>query len=401
MRKHSDKKNKLNLKRYINKNSDILEKLQESENNFRSLFETINEMIFVGALDGKIIYTNSSVSEKLGFSEEELQKMYILDVHPDEYKKQAEIILSKMLNKELSICPIPLRKKDNRLLPVETRIWLGKWDNKDVIYGLSKDLSLVQVEHDKFQKFFESNPCPMVITESGSKKIMQVNEAFTEIIGYEKSEVIGKASRELELFIDYYNKEELEKQLASGGNFKNIEIKVSTKNKVLIGMFSGESLDYMGKQFFLTVMTDYISKPIDINKLKLLVLCKYVNKQLRIKKLIGEKTVLRFQYIVSRLIKELNFTKETAEGLIIDFINTISESLEELRNAVYAKDYSELAKVSHSIKGVAGNIRIPELADICFELEKNAKLENFELCNVMIKEINNIYLKLHRDIYKL
>jgi PAS domain S-box len=214
-------------------------------------------MIFVGTLDGKIIYTNTAVSEKLGYSDAELKNMYILDVHPDQYKKEAEIILLKMLKKELSVCPIPLNKKNNKLLPVETRVWFGKWDNKAVIYGLSKDLSLVQAEHDKFQKLFESNPCPMVITESGSNKIMQINEAFTEKIGYEKSEIIGKTSYELKLFPDYIHKKELEKQILNNGNIKNVEMKICVKNgDILTGLFSGELLDYMGDEFFLTVMTD-------------------------------------------------------------------------------------------------------------------------------------------------
>lgn len=118
-------------------------------------------------------------------------------------------------------------------------------------------------------------------------------------------------------------------------------------------------------------------------------------------KLTEEKPVLNFKHIAFKLIKELNFTEELAKELIIEFTNTISEELEKLRKAAYDKDYLELAKISHSIKGAASNLRIQELADICFELEKGAKVHNLELCNVMIKEINNIYLKLHLDIYKL
>ncbi|KZL92296.1 PAS domain S-box protein [Clostridium magnum] len=263
------KQNKIKLKKYIGRNVNILKKLRDSENNFRSFFETIHEMIFVGTLDGKIIYTNTAVSEKLGYSSEELKNMYILDVHPEQYRKEAEIILLKMLKKELSICPIPLNRKDNKLLPVETRVWFGKWDNKDVIYGLSKDLSLVQAEHDKFQKLFESNPCPMVITEIGSSKVMQINEAFVEKIGYERSEIIGKTTYELNLFPDYIRKKELEKQIVNKGSIKNEELEIYSKNgDKLTGLFSGELLNYIGHEFFLTVMTDITQRKYAEQQLK-------------------------------------------------------------------------------------------------------------------------------------
>lgn len=96
----------------------------------------------------------------------------------------------------------------------------------------------------------------------------------------------------------------------------------------------------------------------------------------------------------------MDFTKEIAEELLIDFIETIGKSLGDLRNALYPKDYSELARISHGIKGAASNLRMQELAKVCFELEKNAKLQELELCNNSIKNINNIYLKLYMDIDK-
>lgn len=267
--KYGYNKNKVMLGTRMGKNILMLKRLRDSENNFRSLIETIDEMIIVGTIDGKIIYTNAAVSKKLGYEDEELRNMKILDLHPVQYRKEAEIILSKMLKKEQDICPIPLRKKNNDFIPVETRVWLGKWDDKDVIYGLSKDLSLVQAERDKFQKLFESNPCPMVISESSSEKIVQINRAFTDVIGYKESEVIGNIWRQLRLFPNINKKEEVGKQIVNSGHITNEELKIASKNgELLTGLFSGELLDYMGDKFFLTVMTDITKRKYTEQQLK-------------------------------------------------------------------------------------------------------------------------------------
>ena len=56
----------------------IQEKLQSSEENFRTFFETIDDLIFIGNQQGEIFYTNNTVSRKLGYTPEELHSMHIL-----------------------------------------------------------------------------------------------------------------------------------------------------------------------------------------------------------------------------------------------------------------------------------------------------------------------------------
>lgn len=113
-----------------------------------------------------------------------------------------------------------------------------------------------------------------------------------------------------------------------------------------------------------------------------------------------EKYSIIYKDIVVNIIKELNLTKDMAEELVLEFIEVVAKSLEDLRSSIDSKDYSELAKISHSIKGAASTLRIQELANSYFEIEKNAKIQNLEVCNSIIKDINKIYLKLNENINK-
>lgn len=144
-------------------------------------------------------------------------------------------------------------------------------------------------------------------------------------------------------------------------------------------------------------MTDYLSKPIDINKLKL-ILNEYACSALKIASEIEDQPMLSFNNLVQQITKELGLTKEIVEKLLKDFIVEIQKSLEDLEKAVHAKEFSEVCRISHCIKGAASNLRVKELTKTCLKLENNAKVQDQDLCYNNIREINNIYLKLYTDI---
>lgn len=149
----------------------------------------------------------------------------------------------------------------------EMIIIFGKWNNEDAIYMLSKDLSLIQAERDKFHKLFESNPCPILISEIGSGKIIQINKAFIEKSGYAKEEIIGRTVLELKLTTNYNG--ELKSNILDSGKFKNIEIEVYDRNgNKLTGLFSGEALDSTRNDLFIIVMTDITQRKYDEQQLK-------------------------------------------------------------------------------------------------------------------------------------
>ena len=235
----------------------IEEKLKESEVNFRTFFESMDDMIFVANQAGIIFYVNSSVSRKLGYSFEELQGMHLLDVRPFNKRTEAESIFQNIIEGKQDTCPLPLVRKDGAFVPVDTHVWLGKWDGKDAIFGLSKDLSKEQESLQKFNKIFDNNPTLMAISSVPDYVFMEVNLAFMANTGYDKSEVIGKTANQLGLFLDPHKQTEMAVELEKNGFIRNRELKVKSKSgAVLDGLFSGEIIESQGEKYFLNVMVD-------------------------------------------------------------------------------------------------------------------------------------------------
>ncbi|MEI6062257.1 MAG: PAS domain S-box protein, partial [Bacteroidota bacterium] len=233
------------------------EKLKSSETNFRAFFETMNDMIIVGNTEGKIIYVNNALRNILGYQDEDLKDMYVLDLNPAELRADAEEIMGEMIAGKRNTCPLPLARKDGTLVPAETHVWFGKWDGKDCIFGLAKDLSAVQEALQKFNRIFNSNPALMAISTIPEGLFTDVNNTFLAKTEYSRQEIIGKTTAELGLFLQPEKQQEAAMELASTGILHNFELQIKTKTgKILDGLFSGEIIESQGKKYFLTVMID-------------------------------------------------------------------------------------------------------------------------------------------------
>ncbi len=243
----------------ITKQKQIEKKLRKSEKNFRYFFESMDDMIFVGNKEGEIFYTNSTVSDKLGYSTEELNGMHILDVHPDTKRAEAEEIFSEMLAGKRDTCPLPLISKAGNYVPVETRVWFGSWNGENCIYGIAKDLTKQQEALQKFNRMFKNNPALMAISLLPGRQFVDLNCSFLNTMGYAKDEILGKTAKELNIFVEKEKK--IEQLLKKQGYIRNIELKVRTKSgKIIDGLFSGEIIKSQGKLYFLTVMIDITSR---------------------------------------------------------------------------------------------------------------------------------------------
>jgi PAS domain S-box-containing protein len=235
----------------------IEKKLRESESNFRAFFETMDDMVFIADQTGMIFHANSSVTRKLGYSLEDLKNMFILDLHPEEKRAEAEYIFSEMFKGGFDSCPLPLARKDGIYVPVETRVWFGKWDGKDCIFGISKDLSKEQESLEKFNKIFNNNPALMAISSFPDQIFTEVNNAFLAKTGFSKDEVIGKTSRDLLLFDKSGYQEKMAVDLSKKGSVHNREMKIKTRSGLILdGLFSGEIIENQDKKYLLTVIID-------------------------------------------------------------------------------------------------------------------------------------------------
>jgi PAS domain S-box-containing protein len=134
----------------IRKQKETEERLKNSEENFRSFFESVEDMIFVADPSGEIIHANAAVTRKLGYPSDEIRGMRIADVYPAQERREAETMVTAMLNGERVSCLLPLSHKNGTRVAAELRAWFGKWDGMDCVFGIIKDLTAEQEAQQRF-----------------------------------------------------------------------------------------------------------------------------------------------------------------------------------------------------------------------------------------------------------
>lgn len=117
------------------------DEIAQSRKDMQAFFDSIHDFIFVLSADGQIIQTNTEVSDRLGYTDDELLQMNVLEVHPPERRAEALSIVNDMIAGKRDFCPIPLYRKDGTCIPVETKVTPGHWRGQPVLFGLSRDIT--------------------------------------------------------------------------------------------------------------------------------------------------------------------------------------------------------------------------------------------------------------------
>lgn len=110
---------------------------------------------------------------------------------------------------------------------------------------------------EKFSKAFQLNPLIMVISSLTSKRIIEINKAFEDKLGYGRKETIGVPTKELKIWCDTGVTDKIFEILSNSGSFRNMEIDFNSKaGEVKKGNVFCELIEFGNEQCILTVAED-------------------------------------------------------------------------------------------------------------------------------------------------
>ncbi len=109
----------------------------------------------------------------------------------------------------------------------------------------------------KLSQIYLTSPDAIAVSSLDEGKFIDVNPGFFKLTGYTPDEVIGKLSKEINIWADSKNREEMVKQLYKTGEVFNLESTFRRKdNQIIIGLLSARLMTINGEKFILSVTRD-------------------------------------------------------------------------------------------------------------------------------------------------
>ena len=129
-------------------------------------------------------------------------------------------------------------------------------------------LSDISTQEEKFSKAFHSAPYAIMLARLSDGKIVEVNDGFKRILGYNATEATGKTTEGLHIWSNIADRGHFIELLNETGAASNVEFPFQKKSgERIMGEISGEIININNEKCTLTVIHDITDKKLAEKKL--------------------------------------------------------------------------------------------------------------------------------------
>jgi PAS domain S-box-containing protein len=140
---------------------------------------------------------------------------------------------------------------------VENGTLIRVWGTQRDITEQKRAEAALRESEERFAKAFHASPDALVISRIVDGVILEVNDSFVSLFGYDRAELIGKSTLQLCLYVDPEDRGRALKVLQEEGRVRDIEFEMKRKSgELLLTQFSAEPLDLHGARCLLAIGRD-------------------------------------------------------------------------------------------------------------------------------------------------
>ncbi|MDH5194521.1 MAG: PAS domain S-box protein [Nitrospira sp.] len=258
--------------RFLGSHMDITERrrmeqaVRESEDRYRTLVDLSPSGVFVFC-EGKTVYVNHRGALLMGVPDaSELLDQSMFDfIHPDyhhDVRENARRVLAGNVSVH-SAERIYLRK-DGTPIPVQMEAARIVWKGTPAMIVLIADVTerkqaeeALRASEERFAKAFKASPHLIVISELETGRLVEVNDAASQLLGYQREEPEGQIISELEVWGPTEEQVRFRDRLKEGSPFRNLEVNLRAGNgDVRRFLLSSELIELKGRPCRVTVGDD-------------------------------------------------------------------------------------------------------------------------------------------------
>ncbi len=128
---------------------------------------------------------------------------------------------------------------------------------QDDIAERTRTLDALRASENRFTTVFHASPVPIGITRMDDGRIVDVNEAFTQMMGCQRDDLVGHMSIETGLWSDMAERFGVVEQIAAQGGLRNFEVHAqTTSGEPLHLLVSAQLIDLDGEPHIVSICYD-------------------------------------------------------------------------------------------------------------------------------------------------
>jgi PAS domain S-box-containing protein len=180
--------------RDVTERKKMEEALRDSEEKFRAIFDNANDGILVAGEDKKFILGNRAICRMLGYCQEEVKKLGVADIHPEEDLPYVMEQFEKITGQQIRVAEnIPVKRRDgsvfyaditSALFSLRGRYWIGVFRDMTRVRRLE--------EQTRFRSDLLGKVHDAIIAVDEQLAVTAWNRAAEEMYGWKAEEVLGQ-----------------------------------------------------------------------------------------------------------------------------------------------------------------------------------------------------------------
>jgi len=245
---------------------EVEEASRTREARFRALMEHSADAVALFDAEGTILHSSGASERILGYRPEELAGLSGFDLAHSEDRPMLRTALRQCVtNTRRSVIRFRVRHRSG-----STRWLEGVFNNllhdpdvqavvnnyRDITQAVAAEEALLKSE-EKFAKAFRSSPLAITIATQAHGRYVDVNDAFLQMLGYERSAVIGRTAVELGVWADPDDRITMLEQLNDSSIATGLHTKLRTRSgEIREANVSAELIELDGASCVLAITQD-------------------------------------------------------------------------------------------------------------------------------------------------
>jgi PAS domain S-box-containing protein len=180
-----------------------LEKVQESENLYRDLFNAVSDAIYISDIEGNILSVNQAACDRLGYTAKEFENMTVLDVNSTRDNTGVPEVYTELLQHRTYTFRVHHSTKNGRKIPTEVNASLFSYKGAPAILGISRDMEaweeaqrLLQQREQLLSQVLDTNP-NLVYLFNAEGRLELANQSMADHLGVDLSALINLSIKEM------------------------------------------------------------------------------------------------------------------------------------------------------------------------------------------------------------